>query len=104
MTKFIVGFLLVSMSFAAFADEIVPTILKSSAEVEAHYCRTTYNKKLGCDGPHAKVAVFRFPADKAKWVTDLAAESIRRGYAKDFSLEDLFHGHLILKGPNSLYP
>jgi len=94
-------FLLAILPHFAQASDPVPPFqwLHTSAEIEKQYCSTFWGSDPHCSAPPYDVAVIHFPASLGQEISGYVNEGFKRGYAKELSIDDFFHGHFLMKGP-----
>ncbi len=78
--------------------------LETQAEVDAEYCRTErISQKFPCKAPYKRVALIKPPYGFAAQVHSHLTAAYHHRYFTELSRTDLFHGHLILRGPKVKY-
>ncbi len=102
MWKNLIVFLL--LSAAAEAHSRVE-FLNTEAAIDQEYCRTEFPRKAKeCYPPrYRQVSLVYLPDELGAVVAKHIGLAYGLGYYQDLKLEDLFHGHMIFRGPRDQY-
>lgn len=97
MWHFLLAALLMS---PAHAESIRVDYLDTNKEVNENYCRTDPRNSYGeCANVPYRIALVYFPLEAGDWISKNLAVAWTRGYFDNLSIQDLFHGHIIHRGP-----
>jgi hypothetical protein len=98
-------FLFVSIVAKANAEPVRVVLLTSWDDVVRESCRVETGVHFDdCSASRGKgIAVIYFPLEVGRNFSKAINESLRLGYAGEISQKDLFHGHMILQGPATVY-
>lgn len=104
MIKALILVLLTAAVLPARADDLTVRDFKDMADIVKERCRVESHPSYDCNSSRIRelVVVTITGAAGASIARDVD-EALRRGYAGELSLKDFFHGHLINRGPQTVF-
>ena len=102
----LISFSLIISTVSVYGAAEAPDVTWASSQVElaAEFCPTSWPLTSDrCTAPNRPTAIFKFPQALGSIVERHLQQASQSGYYQELSLNDFFHGHLILKGPQSTF-
>ncbi len=104
-----VGLLVFALSLVqVHAENILIKKLQTVGEIRAEYCRIstgsgTYGPDCGMQYGEERLDVIYLPLEMAQKIVGHIQSAFDKKYYFNLSKKDLFHGHLLARGPQTLY-